>query len=72
MKGYLLKHEKPTRIFHYVNLVVFLLLLISGLAIFHKDLQFLAFIFGGLKNAATAHKYLGWVYFIAPLIYSAM
>lgn len=69
MKGYLLKHEKPTRIFHYVNLVVFLLLLISGLAIFNKNLQFLAFLFGGLKNAATVHKYLGWVYFIAPLIY---
>lgn len=71
-KGYLLKHEKPTRIFHWVNLVVFILLLLSGLAIFSKNLQFLAVIFGGLKNAATVHKYLGWVYFIVPVIYIVM
>lgn len=72
MKGYLLKHEKPTRIFHWVNLIVFLLLLVSGLAIFNKNLQFLAIMFGGLSNAVIVHKYLGWVYFIAPVIYIAM
>jgi formate dehydrogenase subunit gamma len=70
--GYLLKHEKPTRVFHWVNLIVFVLLLLSGLAVFNKNLAFLAIPFGGLKNAATVHKYLGWVYFIAPLIYIAL
>lgn len=69
MKGYLLKHEKATRIFHWVNLVVFLLLLFSGLAIFSKKLQFLAIIFGGLKNAALVHKYLGLAYIIIPAVY---
>jgi formate dehydrogenase subunit gamma len=69
MKGYFLKHEKPTRIFHWINLVVFLLLLITGLAIFNKNVQFLALPFGGLQNAATLHQYLGFVYFIVPLLY---
>jgi len=72
MKGFLLKHEKSTRIFHWVNLVVFLLLLCSGLAVFNKNLQFLAMLFGGLKNAAMLHKYLGFSYFIIPLIYIAL
>ncbi len=72
MKGYILKHEKPTRIFHWVNLVVFLLLLMSGLAVFSPKMQFLAFLFGGLRNAATIHQYLGYVYILVPLIYIAM
>lgn len=72
MKGYILKHEKPARIFHWVNLVVFLLLLLSGLSIFSPKLQFLAYLFGGLKNAATVHHYLGYVYIIVPLIYIAL
>jgi formate dehydrogenase gamma subunit len=69
MKGYLLKHKKPTRIFHGIHLVLFILLLCSGLAVFSKDLRFLSAIFGGLKNAASLHKYLGFAYFITPLLY---
>ncbi|MBP2640802.1 MAG: formate dehydrogenase, gamma subunit [Firmicutes bacterium] len=69
MKGYVLKHETPTRIFHWVNLIVFLLLLCSGLAIFSPKLHFLAVIFGGLKNAAAVHRYLGYAYIVVPLIY---
>lgn len=72
MKGFLLKHQTPTRVFHWVNLVVFFLLLFSGLAVFSKQLQFLAVLFGGLKNAATVHKYLGFAYFIIPLAYIAL
>lgn len=72
MKGYILKHEKPARIFHWVNLVVFILLLLSGLSIFSPKLQFLAYLFGGLKNAATVHHYLGYVYIIVPLVYIAL
>ena len=72
MKGYILKHEQPTRIFHWVNLVIFLMLLLSGLAVFSPHLQFLSVLFGGLKNAATIHKYLGFAYFIVPLLYIAM
>ena len=69
MQGYLLKHQRPTRIFHWVHLVMFLALLFSGLAIFNKNLQFLAGLFGGLKNAAVVHKYLGFAYFTVPLVY---
>ena len=72
MKGYILKHEQATRMFHWVNLVIFLLLLCSGLAIFNKNLQFLAALFGGLHNAALVHQYLGLAYFIIPLIYIAL
>ena len=72
MKGYLLKHEKPTRIFHWANLIIFLTLLFSGLAVFSPHLQFLAVLFGGLHNAAIVHKYLGFAYFIVPLLYIAM
>lgn len=69
MKGYILKHETPTRVFHGVNLVIFLLLLFSGLAIFSPKLQFLASLFGGLKNAVVVHKYLGIAYIVIPLLY---
>lgn len=69
MKGFILKHQKPTRIFHWINLVVFLLLLCSGLAVFSKNLNWLAVAFGGLKNAALVHKYLGFAYFLIPLLY---
>lgn len=72
MKGMLLKHEKSTRIFHWVNLIVFMALLLSGLAIYHQKLQFLAMFFGGLKNAAKLHQYFGFAYFIVPLIYIVM
>jgi len=69
MKGMLLRHEKSTRIFHWVNLFVFMALLLSGLSIYHQKLQFFAIIFGGLKNAAILHQYFGFAYFIVPLIY---
>lgn len=72
MKGFLLKHEKATRVFHWVNLIVFLALLCSGLAVFSQNLQFLAVLFGGLKNAALVHRYLGFAYLIIPLIYIAL
>lgn len=69
MKGFLLKHEKATRVFHWVNAVIFLMLLCSGLAVFNKNLQFLAIPFGGLRNAALVHKYLGIAYLSVPLAY---
>jgi formate dehydrogenase gamma subunit len=67
--GYLLKHETATRVFHWINLVVFLLLLFSGLAIYNKNLQFFAVIFGGMRNTALMHQYLGFVYIIVPMLY---
>ncbi len=72
MKSMLLKHHKPTRVFHWINLIVFFLLLCSGLAVFNKNLQFLAVPFGGLKNAALVHRYLGFAYFVIPLAYIAL
>ena len=69
MKGMLLKHQKPTRIFHWINLIVFLLLFCSGMPMLNKNLQFLAALFGGLENAALCHKYLGFFYILAPLVY---
>lgn len=69
MKGYILKHEKCTRMFHWVNLIVFFLLLFSGLSIYSSKLQFLALLFGGLHNAAMAHKVLGIAYLVVPLLY---
>lgn len=65
----ILKHEKSTRIFHWVNLVIFLALLFSGLAIFNPNFRFFAFLFGDLRGAAELHKYFGIAYLVVPLIY---
>ncbi len=61
----LVKYAKPTRVLHWIHLVSFCLLFITGLIIFIPGLSFLA------QDSVTRviHRVAAAVFVIAPLIY---
>lgn len=66
----LLKHPLSARLFHWVHLVTFIVLLLTGLSILAKYLNWISVPFGGLKSAAVVHQYFGILYLVAPLLYA--
>ncbi|WP_448590257.1 formate dehydrogenase subunit gamma [Thermodesulfobium sp.] len=63
------KHSKNTRIFHWLHLITFIVMLWTGISLFYPWTNVLGMTFGSLRNAAFIHKYLGWFYVILPIIY---
>jgi formate dehydrogenase subunit gamma len=65
----LLKHPFSARFFHWVHLITFVVLLITGVGILTPYLNFITVPFGGLKGSAVVHQYFGILYLVAPLLY---
>ena len=59
--GTLIRHATGTRINHWITGGCFVLLLLSGLSMFHPMLFFLSGLFGGGQWARAAHPWIGIV-----------
>jgi formate dehydrogenase subunit gamma len=55
------RYSGSARVNHWIVAVSFVLLLLSGLSLFHPDLYFLTALFGGGANARWLHPWLGVV-----------
>ena len=56
------------RINHWVSAIAMVLLVLSGLAMFHPSLFFLSDIFGGGQNTRALHPWFGIVLFLSFLV----
>lgn len=68
IKGKVLKHDQQTRSMHWLHLICFLLLAITGIA-FYFHLNAIANIFGGPANASLVHRWTGVFFTVGPTIY---
>lgn len=68
IKGKVLKHDQQTRTMHWVHLLCFLILGLTGIA-FYWDINFISNIFGGPANASLVHRWAGVVFAAGPAIY---
>ncbi|MBC7074934.1 MAG: cytochrome b/b6 domain-containing protein [Syntrophomonadaceae bacterium] len=68
IKGKVLKHDSQTRIMHWIHLISFLLLGLTGIA-FYWDIGIIYKIFGGPANASLVHRWTAVVFTAGPAIY---
>jgi formate dehydrogenase subunit gamma len=61
--GTIIRYSATVRINHWITGICFVLLLASGLAMFHPLLFFLSSLFGGGQWARAAHPWIGCVLF---------
>lgn len=66
-KERVLRFSGSARFAHWGHTITFLVLLISGLALFSPSLGFLAAIFGGYVSAGVVHRIMAVFYTIIPL-----
>src|SRR6202045_146907 len=59
--GTLIRNTTPTRINHWITAACFVLLMLSGLAMFHPMLFFLSGLFGGGQWTRAGHPWIGIV-----------
>jgi formate dehydrogenase subunit gamma len=64
-KGTLVRHTTAARINHWITAACFVLLMLSGLAMFHPMLFFLSALFGGGQWARAAHPWIGIVLMVS-------
>jgi formate dehydrogenase subunit gamma len=64
-KGTLVRHSAWTRLNHWITGGCFVLLLLSGLSMFHPMLFFLSDLFGGGQWTRAAHPWIGILMFIS-------
>ncbi len=62
------RYRLGTRINHWVTAGAMILLVLSGLALFHPSLFFLTAIFGGGQNTRAFHPWIGIVLFLSFLL----
>jgi len=55
------RYRLETRINHWINAVAMILLVLSGLSMFHPSLFFLTVLFGGGQNTRAIHPWIGLV-----------
>jgi formate dehydrogenase subunit gamma len=60
-KGMLIRYTAWTRINHWITAICFVLLMLSGLAMFHPMLFFLTALFGGGQWTRAVHPWIGIV-----------
>ncbi len=60
-KGTLIRHTTATRVNHWITAACFVLLMLSGLAMFHPMLYFLSGLFGGGQWTRAIHPWIGVV-----------
>jgi formate dehydrogenase subunit gamma len=64
-RGTLIRHSTVTRINHWITALCFVLLVLSGLSMFHPMLFFLSQLFGDGQWTRAAHPWIGTVLFIS-------
>lgn len=68
IQGKVLKHGDSTRTMHWVHLLCFILLAITGIG-FYWDIAFIENIFGGGANSSLVHRWAGVVFLAGPFLY---
>ncbi len=68
IKGKVLKHDQQTRMMHWVHLICFIILGLTGIA-FYWDINIISNIFGGPANASLVHRWTGVLFLTGPTIY---
>ncbi|GGF04980.1 formate dehydrogenase subunit gamma [Aliidongia dinghuensis] len=64
-KGTMIRHTTTTRINHWITGGCFVLLLLSGLSMFHPMLFFLSALFGGGQWTRAIHPWIGVLLFLS-------
>ncbi len=59
--GTLIRNTRPARVNHWITATCFVLLMVSGLAMFHPMLFWLSGLFGGGQWARAVHPWIGIV-----------
>ncbi len=68
IKGKVLKHGTQTRTMHWVHLIAFTILGLTGIA-FYWNINIIGNIFGGFANASLIHRWAGVVFAVGPALY---
>ncbi len=68
VKGKVLKHSEQTRTMHWVHLIAFIILGLTGIG-FYWDINAISNIFGGPANASLVHRWAGVVFTVGPALY---
>ncbi|MDD4171463.1 MAG: cytochrome b/b6 domain-containing protein [Syntrophomonas sp.] len=68
IKGKVLKHGPQTRTMHWVHLIAFSILGLTGIA-FYWNINIIGNIFGGFANASLIHRWAGVVFTVGPALY---
>ncbi|WP_042350654.1 formate dehydrogenase subunit gamma [Bacillus massiliigorillae] len=67
-KTMLMKHAPQTRIMHFIVMIAFVVMLISGIGMYFH-LGWLNALFGGPALASLIHRIMGVVFTVVPLLY---
>ena len=68
VKGKVLKHGTQTRSMHWLHLVAFLILGLTGIG-FYWNIAGISNLFGGSASASLVHRWTGVVFTVGPLLY---
>lgn len=68
VQGKVLKHGDSTRTMHWVHLLCFIILGLTGIG-FYWDIGFIENIFGGGANSSLVHRWAGVVFLVGPFLY---
>lgn len=68
IKGKVLKHSEQTRTMHWVHLICFIILGLTGIA-FYFDIAGIVNLFGGEASASDVHHWTGVIFTLGPLVY---
>lgn len=68
MQDKVLKHSEQTRTMHWVHLIVFILLALTGIG-FYWDINWISNLFGGPANASLVHRWSAVVFTAGPILY---
>ncbi|MDD3853475.1 MAG: formate dehydrogenase [Syntrophomonadaceae bacterium] len=68
INGKVLKHGEQTRTMHWMHMITFILLALTGIG-FYFDIGFIGGIFGGEANASLVHRWAGVVFTVGPALY---
>jgi Cytochrome b subunit of formate dehydrogenase len=68
IQGKVLKHGTQTRTMHWVHLIAFILLGLTGVG-FYWNIEIIGNIFGGFANASLVHRWAGVVFSVGPALY---
>jgi len=68
IKGKVLKHDSQTRAMHWLHLITFIIMGLTGIA-FYWDIEIIYKIFGGLANASLVHRIASILFVAGPTLY---
>lgn len=68
ISGLVLKHDQQTRTMHWIHLVCFILLALTGIGFYWK-INLISNVFGGPANASLVHRWTGVLFAASPALY---